>query len=325
MWAKTKEAVELGYGILKSAGKQFGIDRVNTMAAAVAYRTMFALAPLLLLAIYFLGLFIGDGARAELLATVDRVAGPTTIAALESFLDSVGDSAGGAGLAGLGLLLWTGSSLFLELQASLNDIFDVPQEKIRGLRSTVVKRGIGFLWSLGLGVILLAIWLLNGLWQFLDDFLPASFDRAHEVVSYLAPAVSFLVLPFLFALTFQTLTRVSVRWRAVWWGSFFTSVVFLAATYGASLYFSIAGENAATAVGAIFIILLLAYILSAVFLFGAEVTKVYDTYLEGVSLQSLGEDGRSPEAIVDRPEPALPLAAVLAFLGGLLVGWRRKS
>jgi membrane protein len=324
MWAKTQETARFTFEILRAAGNQYGLDRVNRMAAAVAYRTMFALAPLLLLAIFFLGLVVGDGeARQELLDTVARVAGDTAGDALDSFLDSVGDTAGGAGLVGLGLLLWTGSSLFLELQGDLNDIFDVPAERTTGLKGSAIKRGIGFLWSLGLGMILVAIWLLNSFWRFLGDFLPAAFAPIHVVISYLAPVVSVLILPFVFALVFQTLTRVRVRWRAVWWGSFFTSVVFLAATYGAGLYFSIAGRNAATAVGAIFIILLLAFILSAVFLFGAEVTKVYDSHLDGRPLRSV-EEHLPTHAVVDRPDTAMPLAAIIAFLGGLFVGWRRR-
>ena len=325
MWAKTKDAAKTTYEIFKSAGKQYGIDRVNRMAAAVAYRTMFALAPLLLVAVAVLGVFVGDvEARGEILETVTRVAGETVADALEDFLRSVSQSSSVAGIVGFVLLLWTSSSLFMELQNNLNDIFDVPYEQTNGVMGFIVKRGLGFLWALSLGLLLVAIWLVNSLWQFVDDFLPPAFAPVHDVVSYVAPAASILILPFLFALIFQSLTRVKVRWRAIWWGSAFTAVVFLLATYGAGLYFRLAGPTAAGIAGSIFVILLLAYVLSAVFLFGAEVTKVYDSYLDGVSLRFLDEDV-VPDGIVDRPEPALPLAAVLAFLGGLFVGWRRKS
>lgn len=325
MWSRTKDAAKVTFEIFKSAGKQYGIDRVNRMAAAVAYRTMFALAPLLLVAVWVVSLFLGDvEARGEITDAVGRVAGPTVEAALDNFLRSIGESSGAVGLIGVGLLLWTSSTLFLELQNNLNDIFDVPYEKTTGVLSFLIKRGLGFLWALSLGLMLVVIWLLNSLWQFVDHFLPPAFAPVHDVISYVAPAASILILPFLFALIFQSLTRVKVRWRAIWWGSAFTAVVFLLATYGTGLYFSLSDTSAATIAGSIFVILLLTYILSAVFLFGAEVTKVYDTYLDGVSLQFL-ESEPLPEGIVARPEPALPLAAVLGFLGGLLVGWRRKS
>ncbi len=325
MWAKTKDAARVTYGIFKSAGKQYGVDRVNRMAAAVAYRTMFAVAPLLVVAVWVVGLFLGDvEARAEILEAVGRVAGATVETALKDFLRSISQSSGAVGLIGIVLLLWTSSTLFLELQNDLNDIFDVPYEETTGVIGFLIKRGLGFLWALSLGMVLVAIWLVNSLWQFVDEFLPPALDPVHDVVSYVAPAASILILPFLFALIFQSLTRVKVRWRAIWWGSFFTAAVFLLATYGTGLYFRFFPPSAAKAAASIFVILLLAYVLSAVFLFGAEVTKVYDTYLNGVSMQFLEREPQ-PEGIVDRPEPALPLAAVIAFLGGLFVGWRRKS
>lgn len=325
MWTKTKGAAKVTYEIFKSAGKQYGIDRVNRMAAAVAYRTMFALAPLLLVAVSVLSAFVGDvEARGDILDAVGRVAGPTVEQALEGFLRSVSESSSVAGIVGFVLLLWTSSSLFMELQNNLNDIFDVPYEQTTGVMGFAIKRGLGFLWAFSLGLILVVIWLFNSLWQFIDGFLPPAFAPVHDVISYVAPAASILILPFLFALIFQSLTRVKVRWRAIWWGSFFTAAAFLLATYGTGLYFRLAGTSAATIAASIFVILLLAYVLSAVFLFGAEVTKVYDTYLDGVSLRFLDEEV-TPEGIVDRPEPALPLAAILAFLGGLFVGWRRKS
>ncbi|HEX6287397.1 MAG TPA: YihY/virulence factor BrkB family protein, partial [Acidimicrobiia bacterium] len=122
MWAKTKDAAKTTYEIFKSAGKQYGIDRVNRMAAAVAYRTMFALAPLLLVAVSVLGVFVGDvEARGEILETVTRVAGETVAEALEDFLRSVSQSSSVAGIVGFVLLLWTSSSLFMELQNNLND------------------------------------------------------------------------------------------------------------------------------------------------------------------------------------------------------------
>ena len=323
MWAKTKELAGITYRVFRTAGEQYGVDRVNRMSAAVAYRAMFALAPLLLVALALFGVFVGDvEARDELLHMVSRVAGPAVLDALENFLDSLSEQSGAIGLIGFGLLLWTGSSLFLELQNDLNDIFEVPYEQTTGVIGFLVKRGLGFLWSVAIGVILVAVWALNSFWQFVDDFLPASFGSAHAVVSVLAPLISLLVLPFVFALVFQTLTRVSVRWRAIWWGSFFTSAAFLLASYAASLYFSLAKTSAAGIAGAAVVIILLAYILSAVFLFGAEVTKVYNRYLETGSIRP--EPPMGPLAVVAEPKPVLPLAAAITFLVGIFVGWRRR-
>jgi membrane protein len=325
MWEKTKSLTSTTYAIFELAAKSYGTDRVNRMAAAVAYRTMFALAPLLIIAVFFLGLAIGNdfAARAEIISTIDRLAGPTVADSVETFLRSVSQSGGTAGVVGFALLLWTGSSLFLELQNDLNDIFTVPLDQTTGLVETVRKRGLGFLWVMALGLIVVLVWLLNSVWQYLGGLLPASFAPAHRVIGLVAPVASMILLPLVFGLVFQTLTQVKVRWRAIWRGSFFTAAVFLLAAYGIGLYFRLSVDSAAGIAGALFVILFLAYLLSAVFLFGAEVTKTYDRHLaRGHTKTEEPSDGFSP--VIAQVQPSVPVAAVLAFLGGLFVGWRRR-
>ena len=318
------------FEIFKAAGKEYGEDRVARMAAAVSYRAIFALAPLFLVAVTVFGIFLGNNADAEarILETVREFSAAEVTDAVTNVLDSFQTSGGVPAIVGFALLLWTSSSLFMELQNSLNDIFHVPHERTTGFLSFLRKRGIGFLSALALGLVFLAIWLLNFLWGLLEGLFPDDWAPVHEVISFLAPVVSLAVLPLVIALAFQILSRVKVRWRAIWWGSFFTSVAFLAAAYLAGLYFSTAGTSAAGVAGSIFVILLLAFILSSVYLFGAEVTKVYNDYLEIGEVTRPNERERlmlESDSVVGEPEPSVPLAAVMAFFGGLFVGWRRRS
>ncbi|MGH3651243.1 MAG: YihY/virulence factor BrkB family protein [Acidimicrobiia bacterium] len=325
MWDKITKNTELIYSILREAARHYGYDRVSRMASAVAYRTMFALAPLFLLAVFILGLVLGgnDSARTEILAGVRDLAGPSVAEAVDDFLGSVSTSGNTAGVVAFALLLWTGSSLFLEVQNDINDIFEVSYDHVTGVVQTILKRGLAFLWALGLGLVLIVVWLLNSVWQLLESVVPAGFEEAHRLIGLLTPLVSLVVLPLVIALTFQVFSRVRIRPRAVWWGSFFTSVIFLAAAYGAGLYFRFGTDSAAGAAGSIFVILLLAFVLSAVFLFGAEVTKVHARYLERGEVTPAPPP--APEVVVSQPEPAMPLAAVFGFLTGLFVGWRRRS
>lgn len=328
MLERVKELSRTTYDIYKYAGQQYGVDRVNRMAAAVSYRSLFAAAPLLIVTIWLVGLVIGtDAARAEIEEAIGRIAGPSVVNAVNTLIDSLAATRTVTGIVGLVLLLWTSSSLFMELQNDLNDIFGVPYDQTTGIINTIRKRGLGFLWALALGLILIAVLLLNNVWQFLDGLLPDSLEPVHRLITVLTPLVSVILLPVVFALFFQTLTQVKVQWRAIWWGSFFTSIAFLVATYGASIYFRLSSPTAAGFAGAVFVILLLVYILSAVFLFGAEVTKTYDLYLQGGRVAP----GRTqpghvaePEAVVDEPAPAVPVSAMVGFLAGLFVGWRRK-
>ena len=330
MWEKTNRALRLAYEVLRAAVTQFGLDRADRMAAAVAYRTMFALAPLLLLGIWVLGLVLGgnEAARDRILAEVGAVAGTEISDALRLFLANARVSGDTAAVLGFGLLIWTGSSLFLELQRDLNDIFEVPQEERSGIAAMAVKRGLGFLWVIVFGLALIAVWGLNAVWQFIGGLVPEMFDALGVVFALLAPVVSLIILPFLLALVFQTLSRRSVRWRAIWWGSFLTAVVFIAAAYLVGLYFRWTTEpNAVNVAGSIFVILLLAFVLSAVFLYGAEVIKVIDAYLDSGIVRSPATrevEARSPEAVPAEPrEPASP-STLLAFVLGLFIGRRNK-
>jgi membrane protein len=110
---------------------------------------------------------------------------------------------------------------------------------------------------------------------------PDGLEGFHVVLELGARIVSLAVLPLVFALVFKTLTKAEVRWRAILVGSLFTSVMFMITALGAGLYFAWDAATAASQIaGAFFVILLLAYVLSSVFLFGAQVTRVYNESLD---------------------------------------------
>jgi membrane protein len=320
-WLKSPAA------IVFSAAEAFGRDRVGRMAAAVSYRTVFALAPLLIIAVSIAGLVLGGSEQAtqQLLTTVESVAGPEVSSVLADLIKSAAETANSAAVLGGVLLLWTASSLFLEVQMDLNDIFEVPQEKVSGVWATIRKRGLAFVWALGLGLLVLVVLLMNGLWRFLGDLLPPDLSTLATVISYLTPLVSVLLLPMVFALIFQTMTAIRVPWRAIWTGGLFTSVVFVAAAYLIGLYFDIAGAPSAVGFATSFVVVIfLAYLLSTVFLFGAEVTKVHAEMIRDGGVNSNRRDDDDPLVLVSAPPDSLPRTALLAFLAGVFIGWRRK-
>jgi membrane protein len=316
--------------ILAGAAREFGADRASRMSAAIAYRTVFALAPLLMILVAVLGAFLGSRAEAqlEIRDAIERVAGREVAETIGTVITSATATADTAAIIGGVLLLWTASGLFLEMQRNLNDIFDVPSEEVSGIVATIRTRGIAFLWALGLGLVLIATWGLNAVWRFVGTLLPDSLATAHETIGILAPVASLILLSLVFALVFQTMTAITVRWRAVWVGGAFTSVVFIAAAYGAGQFFRNAGEP--TALGftsSLVAVIFLAYFLAAVFLFGAEVTKVYSDRL--YERETAPVPGRlqthDPQVLVAQPPAGVPRAAFVAFLAGLLVGWRRRG
>ncbi len=295
------------------------------MAAAIAYRTVFALAPMLIIAVSVAGAFLGKpDVQRELLEAIERIAGAQAAATVSTILTTAVSSTNTAAIIGVVLLLWSASSLFIELQHDLNDIFDVPYERIAGLIGLVRKRGIGFLWVFGLGLVMMALMIVNAAWGFLDSLLPANLENLDTVIQVLAPVVSLALLPVVFALIFQTLTVVTIPWRAVWVGGLFTAVVFTVAAYGIGVWFQIFGVTTALGfAGSLVVVLFLAYMLSSVFLFGAEVTRVYTDRLAAAPAKATARSV-DPLVVVSEPPRALPGAALFAFFTGLLIGWRRR-
>ena len=315
--------------VLFEAAQEFGADRTSRMAAAIAYRTVFALAPLLMILVAVLGAFLGSRAEAqlEIRDAVEAVAGDEVAETIGSVITSATASADTAAIIGGVLLLWTASGLFLEMQRNLNDIFDVPGVEVSGIVALVRTRGIAFLWALSLGLMLIATWGLNAVWRFIGNLLPDSMAGVHEVVGILAPVASLILLWLVFALVFQTMTAVTVRWRAVWVGGLFTSVVFIAAAYGAGVFFQNAGRPTALGfTGSLVAVIFLTYFLASVFLFGAHVTNVYADRLEEREAASTRGPRYSgdPQVVVAEPPIGVPRVAFVAFLAGLLVGWRRR-
>ena len=278
MVERLRRAFEFARRVLVEAGRRFGYVRANRMAAAIAYRTVFSLSPLLFFAVGVVGAVVGDDvqARSQILANVERVAGATVAEAVGSFLDATVEAGDTAAFLGVILVMWTASSLFLELQRAQDDIFGVPHEETRGVVGFLKKRGKGVLWTIGLGLVLLVVWLLNFAWRFVEGLFPPEAAGVHLVIGVIAPLVSLVLLPVVFALIFQTLTSITVPWRAVWYGSGFTALVFLLAAYVVGFYFAWNSEpSGMTVAGSIFAVLLLAFILSSVYLFGVTVTKIY--------------------------------------------------
>ena len=314
--------------ILAAAAEKYGRDRASRMAAAIAYRTVFALAPLLMIAVAVLGTFLGSRVEAqqEIVDGIEAVVGPDIADVVNGILTSALTSTGTAYLIGGILLLWTASSLFLEMQRDLNDIFDVPREEVTGIVAMVRLRGIGFLWVLGLGFLLVATWLINAIWGFLSNLLPGTLEAVDDLVTVLTPLASLILLPLVFALIFQTMTAEKIPWRAAWVGGAFTAVVFLVAAYGVGIYFEIAGATTALGIaGSFVVILFLAYFLSMVFLYGAEVTKAYSDRLAAREAPSARKPlYTDPQVVVAEPRAGLPQAAFLAFVAGLIAGWRRS-
>lgn len=335
MITKVKSGGQFVFELLYASSREYSIDRVSRMSAAVAYRALFALTPLFIISVGALGVFLGSDqeAQAQIYAAIDRVAGAEIADAFETFMGTAFVGSGSATVVGLVLLLWTTSSLFNEIQNDLNDIFHVPYERTAGPIEFIKKRGLGFLWGLGVGILVLVVWVINVVWSLFGQFfIDRDLQRLHQVVDAVAPLVTLIVLPVLFALLYQSLTAVRIRRRALFYGAIFTSVGFVVAGWATGVYFRWETDtSAATVAGSLFVIILVAYVLAGVFLFGSVMMKVGHDYLrEGDVMtpterhsEALAEAIKADVVVAEPPAP-VAVSAVVGFLAGLAVGWRRS-
>lgn len=329
MKVELRKRIGVAWAVLKRAGQEYGQDKVPRMAAAISYRTVFAVVPMLVVVFAVTGLVVGDNAEVKqnIVANVSELAGQNLATTMEGLLDTAVDQADGLAVFGFLVLLWSGSTLFLELQRDLNEVFEVdaPEEK-RFLR-VLLQRGIGLLWILGLGVSLLVLFAFNALWQTLADVvLDNTTEDLRGLISIGGSVIAFVFMAGIFGLVFQTLTLEKIAWKPVWVGAFFTAVIFTGTGLLTGLYVQLQGApSPAGFASSLVVVLFLAYLLSSVFLYGAQVTQSYMLLVYQADRERLVFSAPSTDADEDKPTSSLSVASLAAFFLGLIVGWRNRS
>jgi membrane protein len=272
-------------------------DYAASMGAALAYYTMFSLAPLLLIVISVAGLVFGEAAaRGEIQNQLDGLMGPHSASAVQDLLASVHQPAKSvaATLLGVALLLIGAASVFGELQDALDRIWRVPSPAGSGngwlalLRSRLLSFGM----ILALGFLLTVSLVVSALLAALGHTLEPLFEGWQTVVALGNALGGFLLAALVFALIFKVMPRVQVLWRDVWVGALFTALLFALGKSLIGLYIGRSGvASGFGAAGSLVVILLWVYWSAQILLIGAEFTWVYANLF----------GSRSPDAAVHAP------------------------
>lgn len=332
------------FGILKAAAQEFGADRAGQLGAALSYYTIFSLVPLLFLVVAAAGFILDDPAAVEeLLTTAEDVAGEAVADSLGPIVDTVADQAGAALTIGLLLAAFAASGIFLQVQRALNTVFHVPDEQVQGIVAVIRQRLVALASALVLAVFVLvpigAVGAINWLTRLARD---NGLDWLVPVLGAGVPVAALLLLMLVVGVTFQAMTRVTINWSASLRGGAFTAVIGLAASYGVGWYLSRdqGGDGVSTlaVAGGLAILLFFFNILWTVYLFGAEVTKVYADYLRyGDILQPTEREERRADVAREARDAALSRGpsrltrltvlaetGVFAFVSGWIVGRFRR-
>jgi membrane protein len=251
------------------------------MGAALAFYTMFSLAPLMLIVISVAGLVFGEAAaRGEIQIQLDNLMGPHSANAVQNLLASVHQPAKGvaATLLGLALLVAGAASVFGELQDALDRIWRVPVKEGSGggwlalLRSRLLSYGM----ILALGFLLTVSLVINAMLAALGHTLQPVFEGWQNVVAMGSAAGGFVLAALMFALIFKVMPRAHVMWKDVWIGALFTALLFALGKSLIGLYIGRSGvASGFGAAGSLVVILLWVYWSAQILLVGAEFTWVY--------------------------------------------------
>lgn len=261
--------------------REWASDKISTMGAALAYYAVFALAPLVVIAVWVAGLIFGEqAARGEVSRQLHSAIGPTVAQAIEDTLAYSQGSHSGfvATLVSIGLLIVAVLSLFTQLQDSLNTIWGVRARSGRGWWPMIRDRLASFLLMLFIGVLLVASLVASSVLAAFSKTLPLGELGKLGIWRLANWGVTFVLVTVLFAMIYRFLPDVRLHWRDVFVGAALTAILFTLGNYVIGLYLGRSGTASAYgAAGSLVSIMLWVYYSSQVLLFGAELTQVYAT------------------------------------------------
>lgn len=267
------------FTLLKDTYTEWSADKAPRLAAALAYYTIFSLAPLLIIAIAVSRLvFQQSSAQSQLLGQIQGVVGQEGTALIETMLTSASKPASGivATLIGLVTLLLGAMGLFGQLQEALNTIWNVPTASGQGMMHLLKNRFLSFIMVLGIGFLLLLSLVISAVVSALDAFFAGALPGWVYIAQILNFVISFGIITLLFAMIFKFLPDIKIAWRDVWLGAIVTSLLF---TLGKWLIGWYLGQGSAASIygaaGSLVILLLWIYYSAQIMLFGVEFTQVY--------------------------------------------------
>lgn len=254
-------------------------DQAPSRGAALAYYTLFSMAPLLLIVVAVAGLWLGpEAARGEVFVQVRDMAGEPAARAVEGALLSVSRPEDGlvATLVGLALMLVGATTVFAELQATLDHIWRAPAPKTTSLWSLLRARVLSFGLILGLGFLLVVSLALGAVVAMLQKWWTPHLAGWAWVQQALDLGLGLALMTLVFAMVYKIMPRVKLTWRDVWVGALVTALLLTLGRWGIGFYLGHAAvASGFGAAGSLVAVLVWVYYSAQIFLLGAEFTAVW--------------------------------------------------
>ena len=272
--------LKAGWELLKLTFTEWTNDNAFELSAALAFYTIFSIAPVLLIAVGVASFFLApDAATNQIVGEMEKMIGVQGANAVRQVIESSRGFGKGVLAVSVGVvtLIMGATAVFGELQSALNQIWDVKAKPDRGvILSFVVDRLRSFSIAVCVGFLLLVSLVISavisGLQNYMNNWLPGI-----PWVWQTANAVSsFLVIAVLFAMIYKFLPDVVISWKDVWIGAAVTALLFTAGKYLIGIYLGrTATTSAFGAAGSLVVLLFWVYYSALISFLGAEFTQVY--------------------------------------------------
>lgn len=284
------ELATQAWHLLRQTGAGFMRDKVPKLSASLAYYTIFSLGPMLMVVVFVSGFFWRTKAlESRLFGQIQSLIGPASATQIQEIMQQTALDGNNTLRASIGLitLLIAATSVFTEIQDSINSIWQLKIRPDAGWLKLLRTRLVSFALVIGLGFLLLVSLVLNALAAGLLDKLQAYFPHVTFVLVYAADLVINLLLTAgLFAIIYKVLPDARIRWKDVGVGAVFTAILFMVGRFGITYYIrSSSLDSAYGTAGSLVVLLVWVYYSSLILYAGAEFTKCY-TVTYGAEIQA---------------------------------------
>ena len=269
------------FGLLKQTVQEWLGDKAPQLGAALAYYTVFSLAPLILVLLAIVGIIFRDdpaGTWNKITEQMSYFLDPSAVQVVQSIAQKASEPGKStiATIIGVALAIFGASGVFGQLQDALNTIWGVKAKPGGGIWGFLRNRFLSFAMVAGVCFLLLVSLTLESLLKAFSHYVQTVLPGGIVVALAVYFIFDFAVVVLLFAMIFKFLPDVEIQWRDVWIGAVITTILFGIGKWLLGFYLgSGAAGSAYGAASSLITLLLWVYYSSQILLFGAEFTQVY--------------------------------------------------
>src|SRR6266498_2491896 len=320
--------------ILKLSYQGWKEDKASRLSAALAYYTIFSLAPLLIIVIAITGLFWQQQAvHQQVMGQIQSLVGVDGAKFVSDLLTGASNPARGITAAILGIITLIFGALggFNELHNALNTIWEVKEKETKGfiqsIKKIILDRFLSFTMILGIGFLLLVSLVISAALSAVQTTIGNVFPFSEFILQLINLVISIGVITVLFALIYKFLPDAEIAWREVWLGAFMTAVFFSLGKLLIGIYLgNSAVASSFGAAGSLVLLLVWIYYSAQILFFGAEFTEVYANNYGSKIVSEDAEKTKTPQ--ISQPEstgakdlrrqPVIPVTASMPENGSKL-------